>query len=65
MTVYSFVASSTVNSLSTDLLAFFTFLESKSLISSSQYLTNVQAGTEPFTGTSATLSVSAYSAAVN
>ncbi|CAO3661914.1 unnamed protein product [Umbelopsis ramanniana] len=64
-TVYSFVASSTVNNLSTDLLAFFTFLESKSLISSSQYLTNVQAGTEPFTGSNAVFSVSAYSAAVN
>ncbi|KAG2172510.1 hypothetical protein INT44_002525 [Umbelopsis vinacea] len=64
-TVYSFVASSTVNSLSTDVLAFFTFLESKSLISSSQYLTNVQAGTEPFTGSNAVLSVSAYSAVVN
>lgn len=64
-TVYSFVAESTVNNLSGDLMVFFQFLESKSLISSSQYLQVVQAGTEPFTGSNAKLTVSKYSAAVN
>jgi xyloglucan-specific endo-beta-1,4-glucanase len=46
-------------------MTFINFLESKSLISSSQYLTVVQAGTEPFTGSSATLKVTKYSATVN
>lgn len=64
-TVYSFVAESTVNNLSGDLMTFIKFLESKSLISSSQYLTVVQAGTEPFTGSNARLKVTKYSATVN
>ncbi|KAJ6080291.1 hypothetical protein N7467_010044 [Penicillium canescens] len=63
MTVYSFVASSTVTNFSGDLLDFFTYLEKNQGLSSSLYLTHVQAGTEPFTGTS-DLKVSSYSAVV-
>ncbi|CAI7575054.1 unnamed protein product [Penicillium bialowiezense] len=63
MTVYSFVAESTVTNFSGDLLEFFTYLEKNQGLSSSQYLTHVQAGTEPFTGT-ADLTVSSYSAVV-
>jgi len=63
MTVYSFVASSTVTSFSGDLLEFFKYLENNQGLSSSLYLIDVQAGTEPFTGT-ADLKVSSYSAVV-
>lgn len=63
MTVYSFVAESTVTDFSGDLLKFFTYLEQNQGLSSDQYLTHVQAGTEPFTG-SADLKISSYSAVV-
>lgn len=63
MTVYSFVAESTVTSFSGDMLAFFTYLINNQGLSSSLYLIDVQAGTEPFTGT-AKLTTSSYSAVV-
>lgn len=63
MTVYSFVASSTTTSFSGDLKEFFTYLINNQGLSSSLYLIDVQAGTEPFTGT-ADLKVSSYSAVV-
>lgn len=63
MTAYSFVASATTTSFSGDLLEFLKYLQTKQGLSSSLYLIDVQAGTEPFTG-SAALSVSSYSAAV-
>ncbi|ETK77161.1 hypothetical protein L915_16595 [Phytophthora nicotianae] len=64
-TVYSFVASDTVKSFSGDLMDFFTYLIDNESFSSSQYLNTVQAGTEPFTGTDVTLTVSSYSAVAN
>lgn len=63
MTVYSFVASSTTTSFSGDMLNFFTYLIDNQGLSESLYLVDVQAGTEPFTGTS-DLTVSSYSATV-
>ncbi|KAJ5157111.1 uncharacterized protein N7482_008211 [Penicillium canariense] len=63
MTVYSFVASSPVTSFSGDMLNFFTYLIKNQGLSSSLYLVDVQAGTEPFTGT-AKLTVSSYSVVV-
>ncbi|KAK5134483.1 hypothetical protein LTR08_006400 [Meristemomyces frigidus] len=63
-TVYSFVASSEVAKFSGDVKAFFTYLVSSQGLSSSQYLTSVGAGTEPFTGSNAEFKVSAYSMAV-
>ena len=62
-TVYSFVAESTTTSFSGDLLDFFTYLINNEGLSSSLYLIDVQAGTEPFTGT-AELTVSSYSVSV-
>ncbi|KAJ5893823.1 hypothetical protein N7495_005514 [Penicillium taxi] len=62
-TVYSFVAESTTTSFSGDLLDFFKYLEENESLSSSKYLIDVQAGTEPFTGT-AKLTVSEYSVSV-
>ncbi|KAJ5934253.1 hypothetical protein N7466_003800 [Penicillium verhagenii] len=62
-TVYSFVATETTTSFSGDLLEFYTYLIDEEGLSSSLYLVDVQAGTEPFTG-SATLTTSSYSVAV-
>ncbi|KAF5879368.1 putative xyloglucan-specific endo-beta glucanase precursor protein [Botrytis fragariae] len=59
--VYSFVASSTVNSFSGDLKTFLTYLTSSQAYPSSQYLTTIQAGTEPFTGSNAVFKTTAYS----
>jgi xyloglucan-specific endo-beta-1,4-glucanase len=64
-TVYSFVAASEVTSFSGDLKLFFTYLASNEGYSTSQYITSIGAGTEPFTGTDAVLSVSAYSVVIN
>lgn len=60
-TVYSFVASSAAESFSGDLLDFFAYLESNEGFSTSQYLLSIGAGTEPFTGTDAVLTTTAYS----
>lgn len=49
-TVYSFVASSEATSFNGDLKLFFTYLIDYQGYSSSQYLTVLEAGTEPFTG---------------
>ncbi|KAI5475695.1 glycoside hydrolase family 12 protein [Pseudohyphozyma bogoriensis] len=61
--IFSFVASSEITSFDEDLMEFFTYLINNEGVASSQFLTGVQAGTEPFTG-SATLEVSAYSASI-
>lgn len=65
MTVFSFVASSTVTSFSGDLKAFLTYLSSNQGLPTSQYLQSIGAGTEPFTGSNAVFSTTAYSAVVN
>ncbi|RHZ44009.1 putative endoglucanase [Aspergillus thermomutatus] len=64
MQVYSFVAQSTTESFSGDMLDFFKYLESNQGLSSSLYLVDVQAGTEPFSGSNAVLTVSDYSVSV-
>jgi len=64
-TVYSFVASSQATSYSGDLMNFFKYLESSQGFPSSQYLLSIGAGTEPFTGSNAVFTTSAYSAVVN
>lgn len=60
MTVYSFVAKSTVTDFSGDLLDFLDYLVKDQGLPNNKYLKTVQAGTEPFTGTSE-LTVSDYS----
>jgi len=63
--VFSFLPTSgTITSFSADVLPFFTYLIQHEGVSSSQFLTTVQAGTEPTTG-SATLTTSSYSIAIN
>jgi xyloglucan-specific endo-beta-1,4-glucanase len=65
MKVYSFVASSQVTSFSGDLKLFFTYLATSQGYSTSQYITSIGAGTEPFIGTSAVMTTSAYSVVIN
>jgi len=66
MTVYSFVTNgASISSFSGNLKDFFTYLESNQGLSTSQYLLSVQAGTEPFSGTSAKLTTSAYSVSLS
>lgn len=64
-TVYSFVAASEVTSFSADMKLFLTYLATNEGFSTSQYLTSIGAGTEPFTGSNAVLTVSAYSVVIN
>ncbi|KAL7268121.1 hypothetical protein RUND412_009269 [Rhizina undulata] len=62
--VYSFVASSQITSFTADIKLFLTYLVNNYSVSTSQYLNTLQAGTEPFTGTSAVLTVSEFSAVI-
>jgi xyloglucan-specific endo-beta-1,4-glucanase len=66
MRVYSFVASSSVNSFSGDLKDFFRYLvNSQGFPDRNQYLITLQAGTEAFTGGPATFTVQNFSGNVN
>ena len=47
--VYSFVATSTINNFSGDLMDFWNYLVQNQGFDKSQYLQTIQAGTEPFT----------------
>lgn len=64
-TVYSFVASSEVNSVSDDLFELYIYLVSKEGFSSSQYIQSVELGTEPFTGTDGQLTATLYTVSIN
>lgn len=64
-TVYSFVAETAITSFSSDLKAFFTYLNENEGFSLSQYLTVLESGTEPFTGSGVTLTTTKYSIAVD
>ena len=62
MKVYSFVATSkNVQSFSGNLKDFLNYLGSSQGMPSSQYVTSIGAGTEPFVGSNAKLTVSSYS----
>lgn len=65
MHVFSFVAASQVTSFSGDLKAFLSYLTSNNGMATSQYVTSLGAGTEPFVGSNAVLTTTAYSIAVN
>ncbi|PQE11471.1 Xyloglucan-specific endo-beta-14-glucanase A protein [Rutstroemia sp. NJR-2017a BBW] len=64
-TVYSFVAVNEVTSFDGDLMDFFDYLVKNEGFSTSQYLNTLEAGTEPFTGSNAVFSVSAYSVSIS
>ncbi|KAG6583020.1 cell 12A endoglucanase [Phytophthora cinnamomi] len=63
--VFTYVAKQTTYTFSADLRQFFDELPADNTIETTQYLTHVQAGTEPFQGKNATFTVYKYSAAVN
>ncbi|KAH8166588.1 hypothetical protein CIB48_g1688 [Xylaria polymorpha] len=65
MHVFSFVASSQVTSFSGDLKAFLSYLTSNQGMSTSQFVTSIGAGTEPFVGSNAVLTTTAYSISVS
>lgn len=61
MTVYSFVAASQVNDFGADIKDFFDYLVENEGFAQSQYLISAGAGTEPFEGTEATFTTTAFS----
>ncbi|KAF1952207.1 endoglucanase A precursor [Byssothecium circinans] len=60
MKVYSFVASSQINSFNGNLMEFANYVTSKQGMPKSQVLQSVGAGTEPFSGSNAVLTTTAY-----
>ncbi|KAG7053429.1 glycosyl hydrolase family 12 [Colletotrichum paranaense] len=65
MTVFSFVAPSNVQSFSGDLKAFATYLINSQGLPSSQILQSIGAGTEPFVGSNAKFTTTAYTASLS
>lgn len=63
-TVFSFVSQSEESNYSGDLMDFYTYLETNQGVSSDLYLQSIGAGTEPFTGSNAVLTTTAYSITV-
>ena len=61
LNVFSFVAEQQNQNFSGDLMAFVNYLTSKHGLPKTQILTSVGAGTEPFSGSKAKLTVSGYS----
>jgi hypothetical protein len=61
----AFVASTTITSFNSDLMDFFNYLAANNGFPKSQYLVVLEAGTEPFIGTSVTFNTDQYSVAVN
>ncbi|KAF1973551.1 concanavalin A-like lectin/glucanase, partial [Bimuria novae-zelandiae CBS 107.79] len=62
--VYSFVAAKNNQNFNGDLNLFFKYLTSSQGVPSSYWITSLQAGTEPFTGSKVVLTTSAYSISV-
>lgn len=60
MNVYSFVATSQITSFDADITDFYDYLVNNQGLSSSSCLYTFEAGTEPFTGTSAVLKSNYY-----
>jgi xyloglucan-specific endo-beta-1,4-glucanase len=63
-TVYSFVSDSTITNFSGDLNGFFKYLVSSQGLSNSLWVTSLQAGTEPFSGSNAVMTTSSYTISV-
>jgi xyloglucan-specific endo-beta-1,4-glucanase len=61
LNVFSFVAEKNVNNFKGDLVEFISYLTSKQGLPKNQILQSVGAGTEPFSGKNAKLTVSEYS----
>jgi xyloglucan-specific endo-beta-1,4-glucanase len=65
MNVFSFVASSNIESFSGDLIEFVNYLVENQGVGGDQILQSVGAGTEPFLGSNAVFTTSSYSASVS
>jgi len=65
MTVFSFVASSEVTNFSGDIKSFLTYLTDSQGFPASQFLISLGAGSEPFSGTDAVFTISAYNTVIN
>ncbi|KAL1872116.1 hypothetical protein Daus18300_004485 [Diaporthe australafricana] len=63
-TVYSFVADSTIEDFSGDMMDFLNYLVQNEGVADSNYITSLQAGTEPFTGSETVFKTTAYSLTV-
>jgi len=63
--VFSFVAETEQTAFTGDLMEFYTYLIDNQGVPKTHFLTSIGAGTEPFTGTNAVLTTSAYSVVVN
>lgn len=61
MKVFSFVATSPINSFSGDVMEFIQYLTAHQGLNKNQILQSVGAGTEPFSGSNAVFKTSAYS----
>ncbi|PSK51815.1 hypothetical protein B9Z65_3082 [Elsinoe australis] len=61
MTVFSFVADGNVGSFNNDLMVFINYLTKNQGLPTSQILQSIGAGTEPFVGSNAVFTTSAYS----
>ncbi|KAK1994331.1 family 12 glycosyl hydrolase [Colletotrichum falcatum] len=65
MTVFSFVAPSSVQSFTGDLKAFVSYLVASQGLPASQVLQSIGAGTEPFVGSNAKFTTTAYTASLS
>ncbi|OQR90232.1 endoglucanase A precursor [Thraustotheca clavata] len=63
--VFSFVAANPISNFNGDLKTFLNHLTQKQGLPVNQYLTTLQAGTEPFSGNNCRFTVSSYTASVN
>ncbi|KAH8702443.1 xyloglucanase 2 [Talaromyces proteolyticus] len=63
-TVFIFVAASEIQSYYGDLIDFFNYLVSHQGFSTSQYVQSIGAGTEPFTGSNAVFTTTAYTLSI-
>ncbi|KAI1084878.1 concanavalin A-like lectin/glucanase domain-containing protein [Whalleya microplaca] len=59
-TVFSFVAKSNINNFNADLNQFFTYLTKNQGVPSNYWITSLQAGTEPFSGSNAVFTTTNY-----
>ncbi|KAI1774531.1 concanavalin A-like lectin/glucanase domain-containing protein [Hypoxylon cercidicola] len=63
--VFSFVTKKTINNFKGNLVEFFNYLTKNQGVAASNYITSLQAGTEPFSGENAVFTTSAYSISVS
>ncbi|KAI2642324.1 family 12 glycosyl hydrolase [Xylaria nigripes] len=65
MHIFSFLSSSQISSFDGDLVSFISYLTSNQGLPASQYVVSIGAGTEPFVGSGANMSTTAYVISMN